>query len=114
MADVLKQAAHVPSLGWGSWVVSFVVRILGLEGETKDAVVPSLALSSTEFYGSTLLSHGSSIFFQNHTICQFALVSVLGSSVLVDIVTLDGLPRTPRIYTVSEVVVVGKLGSFVS
>ena len=58
VADVLRQAAHIPLLGWGSLVVSFVEHILGLEGETEEAVEPSPAPSRTGFYDSTPLSHG--------------------------------------------------------
>ena len=73
VADVLRQATHVPLLGWGSLVVSSVEHILALEGETEEAVEPSLALSSTGFYGSTRLFRGWSICFQNHTIYPYVV-----------------------------------------
>ena len=71
-------------------VVSWV-RILALDGEAEETVEPYLALSSTGFYGSTLLFHGSSICFQNHTTCLFVAVPymVVGSA-SGDIVMLDG------------------------
>ena len=47
------------------------MRILVLDVEVEEAVEPYLALSSTGFYGSTLLFHGWSICFQNHTTCLF-------------------------------------------
>ena len=94
VADVLRQVAHVPLLGWGSLVVSSVEHILALEGETEEAVEPSPALSSTGSYGSTLLFHGWSICFQNHTTCQFVEVPYMAvGSASGDIVMLDGLLR---------------------
>ena len=81
MVDVLRLlAVHVPLLGWGSWVVSFVVCILALEGGIEEIVEPSPALSSIGFYGSTLPFHGWSICFQNHTIYLcVVLCKVVGS-----------------------------------
>ena len=69
-------------------------RILVLDGEVEEAVEPSLALSSTRFYGSTLLSHGLSTCFQSHTTYLFVEVpyKVVGSA-SGDIVMLDGLLR---------------------
>ena len=70
------------------------MRILVLDVEVEEAVEPSLALSSTGFYDSTLLFHGWSICFQNHTTCLFVAVPymVVGSA-SGDIVMLDGLLR---------------------
>ena len=84
MADVLRQAAHVPFLGEGSLVVSWV-RILVLEGEVEEVVEPSLSLSSTGFYGSTPLSHGLSTCFQSHTIYPFVVPCKVVGSALGDI-----------------------------
>ena len=71
------------------------VRILALDVEVEEAVEPYLALSSTGFYGSTLLFHGWSICFQNHTTCQFVevLPYMVAGSASGDIVMLDGLLR---------------------
>ena len=49
-------------------------HILVLDGEAEEAIEPSLALSSTRFYGSTQLSHGLSTCFQSHTIYPFVEV----------------------------------------
>ena len=68
------------------------MRILVLDVEVEEAVEPSLALSSTGFYDSTLLFHGWSICFQNHTTCQFVEVPyMVAGSTSGDIVMLDGL-----------------------
>ena len=70
------------------------MRIPVLDGEAEEAVEPSLALSSTGFYGSTPLFHGWSICFQNHTTCQFVEVPyMVAGSASGDIVMLDGLLR---------------------
>ena len=74
-------------------VVSWVC-ILVLASEVEEAVEPSLALSSTGFYDSTLLSHGWSTCFQNHTTYQFVEVPYkVVDSASGDIVMLDGLLR---------------------
>ena len=73
MAGVVRQATHAPFLEWGSSVASWE-RILVPDDEAEEAVEPSLALSSTGFYGSTLLFHGWSICFQNYTIYPYVVL----------------------------------------
>ena len=73
------------------------MHILGLEGETEEAVEPFRALSSTGFYGSTFLFHGWSICFQNHTIYPYVVpCKVVGFSYEY-IVMLGGPLRKPHI-----------------
>ena len=72
-------------------------RILFLDGEVEEAVEPSLALSSTGFYGSTPLSHGLSTCFQSHTIYPFVAPCKVVGFAWEDIGMLDGPLRKPHI-----------------